>query len=367
MRRLVVLFILFILVMVLSADVNNIDKPEKGEHIFKIKKLWQVENAGDEPFGRVARIRVSDKGTIYCYDDKNLTYYIFNKQGKLIGAFGKRGEGPGEIKRIEQAPFFLSGDKIAVQDTDRLHYFSWDGKFIKSVINSRARRPIFFLNEDEFITAPRNILNIPEGKAEVKQINLKTGEEKVITEFSIFKGGTIQNQNIQAAMVVSTLTPLLVIGKHDNRLYFGMSDKYKIHISNMQGKAIGVFNLKREKISLTEEEKLEPIIERTKGMAPPELIKALAKKPPNEETYFNSIQSHGGLIYVFKSYHNRKNIQQIDIFSPVGKYLYRGLIKISADFRITSGPVIENNYLYIALEDEEGEITLNKYEVILPE
>ena len=101
-------------------------------------------------------------------------------------------------------------------------------------------------------------------------------------------------------------------------------------------------------------------------MAPPELIKALAKKLPNEETYFNSIQSHGGLIYVFKPYHNRKNIQQIDIFSPGGKYLYRGFIKVSADFRITSGPVIKNNDLYMAFEDEDGEVILNKYEVILP-
>jgi hypothetical protein len=29
--------------------------------------------------------------------------------------------------------------------------------------------------------------------------------------------------------------------------------------------------------------------------------------------------------------------------------------------------VIKNNHLYIALEDEDGEVTLNKYEIILPE
>lgn len=101
-------------------------------------------------------------------------------------------------------------------------------------------------------------------------------------------------------------------------------------------------------------------------MAPPDLIKSLVKKLPNEETYFSGIQSHGGLIYVFKSHHNRKNIQQIDIFSPDGKYLYRGFIKVSEDFKITSGPIIKNGYLYMALEDEDGEITLNKYEVLLP-
>ena len=54
-------------------------------------------------------------------------------------------------------------------------------------------------------------------------------------------------------------------------------------------------------------------------------------------------------------------------FSRDGKYLYRGFIKVSADFRITSGPVINNNDLYMALEDEDGEITLNKYELILPD
>ncbi len=81
-------------------------------------------------------------------------------------------------------------------------------------------------------------------------------------------------------------------------------------------------------------------------MAPPDPIKSLVKKLPNEETYFSSIQSHGGLIYVFKSYHNRKNIQQIDITGIIffTSYLYslsmdgRCLIRTGAGVQILRPP-----------------------------
>ncbi len=61
-----------------------------------------------------------------------------------------------------------------------------------------------------------------------------------------------------------------------------------------------------------------------------------------------------------------KNTQQIDIFSPEGKYLYRKIIKVEPTYKIGCMPVIDKEYVYLGLEDEDGAITLNKYEITLP-
>jgi len=350
----------------LYAEIKNSGKPAKGEIIFDIKKVWGIDLAGEDPFGNIDGLLISDKGVVCCYDTKNLKYYLFTGDGKFIRSFGQRGEGPGEIKQIEDAPLFKAGDKIAVQDADRIHYFSWEGKFIRSAINASQRTPLLFLSENQFIYAPRTILTAPEGIAKVKQIDLAAGKEKVLTEFTMFKGGTLQSQRGNAAMVAGGLTPMFILGKIGSKLYYGVNDKYVVYISDMDGNVQGSFSLKRKKTSVSEKEKIEFISRAARGRAPDNLIRTLAKKIPNQETYYSLIEEHNRLIYVYVSKFFRKNTQQIDIFSPGGKYLYKGIIKVESEYSIGMMPVIDNGYVYLVLEDEEGEITLNKYEITLP-
>ncbi len=364
---LVVIF-LFLLSINLRGEIANKDKPEKGTGTFHISELWQVSEGEGNPFGNLSRgILVSKDGILCCLDDKLERFFLFDKDGKLIKGFGKKGEGPGEIKFFRQASLYNAGDKIAIQDLDRIHYFDWNGNFIESIPNQRPRSPILFLNRYEFITAPNNILAVPGGIAEVKLVNLKTGKEKLITKFSIFKGGAIQDGNNQASLIANGLTPLFELGKYKDRLYYGVSDKYRIEISDMKGNVISSFGLKREKSKVTEEEKVEPILRGTKGLAPEELIRTLAKKLPNEETYYTDIQSINDQIWVFVTNWIRTNSRQIDIFSPEGEYLYRRFIKIDKEESIFSKPVINGNSVFLVIQNEDDEFRVAKYAIDLPE
>ncbi len=96
------------------------------------------------------------------------------------------------------------------------------------------------------------------------------------------------------------------------------------------------------------------------------MIRTLAKKIPNEETYYSLIEEHNGLIYLYVSKFFMKNTHQIDIFSPEGKYLYKKIIKVEPAYSLGTKPVIYKSYVYLVLEDEDGEITLNKYKITLP-
>lgn len=353
--------LLFLLSLNLQGAVLQPDEPEKGTGTFNMNELWRVDSGEGNPFGNIRGILVSEDGILCCMDDKLNRMFLYGPDGKFIKGFGKKGEGPGEIKLFRQASLFNAGKVIAVRDTDRIHYFDWEGKYLESLPNPRASAPIRFLNRYEFITAPQNILAAPKGIAEVKKVNLKTGTSTLITKFSMYKGGTISNRNSQASIIAGGLTPLFELGKLGNRLYFGVSDKYEIEIADMSGKPVGTFGLKREKTTVTEEEKVTPIIQGAKGLAPEELLRTLAKKLPSEETYFIDIQSHHGQIWVFVTDWKRGPVKQIDIFSPNGKYLYKRFVKIDPEESITSGMRIHGDSIYLVIRDADDEFRVAKY------
>jgi hypothetical protein len=348
------------------SEVKNSDNPARGVLNFNLEKMWEIETAGDSAFADIRAIRADSKGTVYIDDEKNAKYYVLDKSGELIKSFGKVGEGPGEIRDFYRATLFLVDQYLLVEEPGKLHYFTNRGEYIKSFNIAQRKRPILFLNPDEYITAHLNRLQAPDGKGKMRRINLKNGQESVICEYSMFEGGAINTANVQAAVVSPALTPLMIIGYHKDRLYYGMNDRYTINVSDMNGKILNRFSLARKQRRISDEVKVGRLVERAKGKAPKDLLIQLAKTMPNEVTHFVQIEVHNGLIYAFSSYYARKNIQRIDIFSPEGKYLYRAFIKVPEDYVIETLPYINNGYLYLVLQNEDGEETASKYKINLP-
>lgn len=358
--------VMFLVVFTLNGDIENTDKPVLGEDDFKLKKQWSISEAENNPFGIVSGIIVSKDGSLCCVDEKFKRIYIFSKDGSFAKAFGKEGEGPGEIKLFRQAVLFNAGDRIAVQDIDKIHFFNWQGDFLESKYNPRSRMPILFLNEFEFITAPRTILAAPEGIAEVNLINIRSNQNKLITKFKMHKTGAIQNSENRSALIAHGITPMLELGIYEKKLIFGISNAYTISVSTLKGEILYNFSLSRKKRFLSRDEKLKPILRSTKGLVQAELIESLSKKLPDFESYYTDIQSHHGLIYIFKSAWIKDNTRQVDIFSPKGKYLYKRIIRIGKEDTITNFPLIINNSLFLIVQGEDDEISIHKYKIELP-
>ena len=78
-------------------------------------------------------------GRLFVADAKQSRIFVWDKAGKYLHIFSQKGEGPGEL----QFPTCLTvqGDRVWVTDgSQRLHIFSADGEFVKSVpINCIAR------------------------------------------------------------------------------------------------------------------------------------------------------------------------------------------------------------------------------------
>jgi len=371
MKKIWVLLVLFALTFFLSAGavgaagVENADKPAKGQWDFKVQKVWSIDAAGDDILGEIRSIKVSEDGTVYFHDGRNKRYYIFDKNGTFVKAFGKKGEGPGEIKWIGQARFFPVNDKIIIADMDSIHYFSRGGDYIRSVKNNYMNhRPSLFIDEDEFISAPLLQIETRGKPSTINRYNLKTGEETVITPFSVFTGGVARSGGSVIAMVDQALTPMMIIGFDGKRLYYGMNNSYTIDVSDVSGKKELTFTLDREAKTVSEADKRKRFDRG--GSAPEAMVEKIIKSMPDTLTYFSRIESYNGLIYVFPTGLDRGSRQEIDIFSADGKYLYRAAIEVEEGSRIQTDPFIKDNHLYLVVEDEEGEVAINKYKIALP-
>lgn len=368
LRHIIIFLLAASVLLIADIKMNNPDKPANGKWDFKFQKMWAVDSAGDTDFAEIRQLGVSDSGRVYLHDRKNKKYYIFSPGGEFLKAFGKKGEGPGEVKRIERAQFFLVGDELLIADSNSIHYFSADGDFLHSVRNSYfQRRPNLFISKSEFLYAPV-LMTETEGKeAKIRLCNLESGKEKTITRFTAFKGGVAQIGGSVLIMVVKGLTPMMIMGYDNGRVYYGMNNSYRIVVSDLEGKEISKFGIQRKAKTISDDIKCKQLSSRS-SRAPKELVEKIIKSLPNQLTFFNRIEVHNGLIYVYVSQleSEESNSRKIDIFSREGRYLYRAVIDVDNGYSITAGPVIKNNHIYLTREDEEGVISLVKYKVSLP-
>ena len=368
----IILFLLIVTAFVYPEikEIKNPDKPLKGEWPFALKQVWEIANAGDDLIGAIRQLVIAKDGRIYASDVRTQKFYILDKDGKLIKAFGSKGEGPDEIKRIGTSRMYLVNDKLLILDSGRVHYFTLEGKYIQSVVNPWL--PHFFIDEDTFITAPLFAREVKDGIAHISLYNLKTKQQTQIYEYPFYdKSSTLVNGH-PSTFIRTGVTPMMVIGcvPGGNTLYFGVNDSYKIHIANLKGEISGIFYVDREPTEITKEMKQIDLDAARKLMPPSEYEKLLTMKGPKYTTFFGNIETHNGLIYVFPDEPYKPQEQShrmlVDIFSPEGKYLYRGDISLKPGQVIGSSAAIYGNHLYTGLMNEDDDIVIAKYEINLP-
>lgn len=364
-KTLIYIILIILWTMILNADVKHIDvkhivnqdKSLKGSWNLRPEKVWEITAAGDKAFSYPS-FTVSDEGTLCVWDWKNKESYIFGPDGKYIKTFAKRGEGPGEMPMHLNS--FFAGKRLVAAAPNRLHYFTHNGEYVKSVPHPYFRLEILaFIDENRFIGAP--VTNLPGG---VGAITLREPEGKrghILGEFSLKEAGTGKRPRISLV----GLSPALVLGydREEDMIYYGTSGRYTIHAANLEGIAKHKFSLKRARRKISFETKVEKL----KIIDPSAPAKDLAKQLPGELVYFHRIQVQNGLVYVFMANLGMNWPEQIiDIFSRDGKYLYRTGFVPPEGWHIyfsTHCILVWKKFLYVVLEDEDGEVKIAKYKI----
>ncbi len=320
--------------------------------------------------GRPFSLTATDDGILYVYDAANRINYVFDKNGNFIRAFAKTGQGPGEV--IGQELIHYVNGKVYIPAMNGINLFTKDGVFIQTVKQEGRRlNPRIFLNRDEIISAPKTAVFLPNGKGKIIRQNIKTGDETVISEFSLQDWGIAQSEGRVVDMIAVGFSPLMILGYAENRLYWGMSTSYMINVTDLSGKKINSFSVKRRSKKVSDKFKRKYF---ESPNLPEEMINQIAESFPNKISFFHRIEIHNGLVYVFvpdvdlKS--KKAKLKQIDVFSPEGAYLYRAYIKFEKKRHHLFSPlknlIIQNRHLYAVLMDEEDNVLISKYKIALP-
>jgi len=369
-RKIIFIIMLIFFAIFLFSQVKNPDRPLRGKWDFQVKNEWEIENAGNDVFGDIQNICSAKDGRIYILDSKNFKIYIFNKEGEFISSFGRKGEGPGEIRNFRSGEqLFVVDNTIIYADRGRIHYFSLDGTYKKTCIVPTQLKPRTFVSEDAFISAPAYVTDHSNKSAKIKLYNIKDQTENTITEYRPFEkaedtkesGG----QRVTIGIVISNVTPLMFVKYRSDNVFYGMSDSYKINIVDLKGKKRGGFSVENRK-QKDVSKKFKEELTKELGDIPQDMAKNILNGLPDKASFFqNIVIDRKGLIYVFVSDPDKTSLQAIDIFSPEGKYLY------SSEFKVKEGLSIYNihlkdDLLVIAEEDEEGEFKVAKYLIKLP-
>ncbi|MDJ0836685.1 MAG: hypothetical protein QNK37_09215 [Acidobacteriota bacterium] len=82
---------------------------------------------------------VAEDGTTFILDYKESMIYRIGPDGKLLGAFGGKGDGPGELGRFA-GDIHISGDRLYVTTMKGAHLFRLDGSFDKTVASENMGR-----------------------------------------------------------------------------------------------------------------------------------------------------------------------------------------------------------------------------------
>jgi hypothetical protein len=114
--------------------VKNPKTPLYGADVFKIEEDLSVggENNPAYVLGEIWGVAVSDDGTIFLLDGKEMNIKVFGRDGKFFRIIGRAGQGPGEIHTALRI-FCPDNTTLAVVMMDRLSYFKSIGEPIKDV------------------------------------------------------------------------------------------------------------------------------------------------------------------------------------------------------------------------------------------
>ncbi len=339
--------------------------PEKGAWNFNQRKIWEIDKAGNEDFGRPGEPRIGDQGAVYLRDFAKKFSYIFDAQGALRKKFAYEGENHDISRYVNCFPF---GEHVVIGAMDKLHFYTSAGELIKSVPNNIfIRFPLAFMNQSEYLVAPGALTGLPAGTAEITKVNLENGKDKKFAEIKLSE----EEKTLPPGGVIVGLIPqiLAAYDEKNKRFYFCKNSEYKIFMADSDGMTLKSFGREPECIQVSLDARKEHLRFFLKD-APDERITSIAERLPGKLAYFHNIQVNNGFLYVFRmtEFSTKSTRQVIDIFTLDGEFLYSGTIQFADGLSLknVNGIQIRGNSLVALLADENGKSKVVKYTIDIP-
>ncbi len=305
---------------------------------------------GKDPAGGpaiIAELRsvgVDDQENIWTLDWEDIKVRVFDKTGKLVSEFGKKGQGPREWQNPSRM-VVLPGGTAVVLDVNKLTFYSLDGTCLKELSTARSRLARFRFDSrgniygDSFDFAPPK---------------LKLGLVKYDPSLDPIQTLAEVEESLPAGGGFNAFTTLLY--HHitaDDRIVWLVTSKYEFRVLDAQGSLIRRIIKAYEPMKVTASEKKRLLEERYGNSLVRDRIVFPEVFPP--VSYF--IGDAEGRLYAQTYETDDKGWLLYDVFDAEGRCIARfSLPREEMPF------VVKKDKLYaLIIEDEEGFPLVKRY------
>jgi hypothetical protein len=304
------------------------------------------EGAENFIFSQIRSVQVDEEDNIYVLDSKEVCVKVFDKSGKPIRTFGRRGHGPGEIQ-LPTRMHLAAGKEILIYNAgnSRLSYYSLDGECLREIPTGKLRfSRIIPDSKGNLITQ----IPVPGDKFVNEIKKLDSDLNPIMTIAAIEEELNPNALN----MVPPNLNVRLM--ENDN-IVWGYPEKYEIFVVSPEGKTLRKIVKDYEPVKITEIEK-EKLIKDAfgdQGILPAYKLEF----PKNYYPFYFFICGDDGRIYVRTYEKDKEGNFKYDVFDEEGRYIaYFSLPEI--DFLY----IVKNNKMYsMVWEDEKGIPVVKRY------
>ena len=276
-------------------------------------------------FGSVASICEGHDGNFFVLDGKELKVFEFSSEGRLLRAFGQKGQGPGDFQSPDLI-LLTARKEIAVHEISYVSSFREDGTFIRR-LELNGRLGLVSLGPDRFLGW--------QWRPESRQQIMLDGKNNVVATFYSQPRDSFStllvDETGRAVMFnysSDVYVPELLFGYGGGMGLVGISDRYDLTLLDGNGAVTGSIrrDVRPGKVSGREREYLEgQIREFAKARNwPSRAVAEMVKKIPGSKVLIRAVRVSPRNVFVFRvadDVTREDGPAPVDIFSHRAEFL----------------------------------------------
>ena len=327
--------------------VMNGKKPSPPKGAVTKLILEEIYTAGggdslEESFAEIVALDVGKDGTAYVLDMKDNRVKVFDVRGKFLRAFGKKGQGPGELNQ----PVGLTitpENEILVEDVlnQRLALFTLDGKFLRHISTAKTLGLSGIEMDGRGLIVARSM---GLGDAGKMSIDVKTYDKDLNPKIKL--AAVEYSISLQSKINPYSAMNLLYALDSQGRLYLGSQKGYEIKVLSLEGRLLKTIGRDYDPIAITKEDK-DGMLKQLSNV-PGVNIKDMIQFPKVFPPYGNFVLADEDRLLV-RTYEKGRAEKEYywDVFDAEGRFVAK--VPIAHEIRLW-----RDGKVYFIVENEDG-------------
>ena len=331
--------------------VTNGKKPDppKGAPTKLILEEIYTVGGGDAPdssFVEISALDVLKEGTVYVLDTKDSRVKAFDATGKFLRAFGRAGQGPGELNQ-PVGILITPENEVLVEDAlnQRLAIFALDGTFSRHISTGKALG-LSGIRMDSLGRIVARSMGL--GEAGKMSMDVKTYDKDLNPKIKL----TSFEFPISLQAKINPFSAMNLNYELDGQgfLYFNGQRGYEIKILSFEGQLLKTIGREYDPVAITQKDKDEmlALIPNVSSVNVKDMILFPDYFPP----FGNFVLADEGRLLV-RTYEKGRAKKEYywDVFDAEGRYIAK--VPIVHEIRLW-----RDGKAYFFVEDEDGYKTL---------